>query len=130
MADGDDALRVLMRDAECVAFLQWALPRLRLRWAGFRKVRRQVCRRIQRRMRELDLGDFAAYRTLLETHAEEWGTLDGMCRITISRFCRDKAVFEVLASTVLPELARRALSRDRAMVTVWSAGCGSGEEPT
>ena len=80
-------------------------------------------------MRELDLGDFAAYRTLLETHAEEWGTLDGMCRITISRFCRDKAVFEVLASTVLPELARQALSRDRAVVTVWSAGCGSGEEP-
>ena len=57
-------------------------------------------------MRELDLGDFAAYRNLLETHAEEWGTLDGMCRITISRFCRDKAVFEVLASTVLPELAK------------------------
>jgi hypothetical protein len=32
-------------DAECVVFLQWALPRLGLRWQGFRKVRRQVCRR-------------------------------------------------------------------------------------
>lgn len=129
MPESENTLRVLMRDAECVAFLQWALPRMRLRWAGFRKVRRQVRRRIQRRMRELDLGDIAAYRALLETHAQEWRTLDRMCRITISRFCRDKAVFGMLAATVLPELAARALSRDRPMVTVWSAGCGSGEEP-
>jgi len=40
-----------MTDMDCVAFLQWALPKLHLRWAGFRKVRRQVCRRIERRMR-------------------------------------------------------------------------------
>jgi chemotaxis protein methyltransferase CheR len=118
-----------MRDSECVALLQWALPQLRLKWSGFRKVRRQVCRRIQRRMRELRLADFAAYRTVLETHADEWATLDGMCRITVSRFYRDKAVFEVLASTTLPELATRALSRDRPRVTLWSAGCASGEEP-
>ena len=44
-----------MREDECAAFLQWALPRLRLRWAGFRKVRSQVCKRLQRRMDELRL---------------------------------------------------------------------------
>ncbi|MCZ6546022.1 MAG: chemotaxis protein CheR, partial [Chloroflexi bacterium] len=31
-----------MKDTECVGFLQWALPRLRLHWRGFRKVRGQV----------------------------------------------------------------------------------------
>ncbi len=118
-----------MRDAECVAFLQWALPRLRMRWAGFRRVRRQVCRRITRRMRELDLTGFAAYRALLEKHPAEWRTLDGMCRITISRFYRDRAVLGLLGSTVLPDSAQRALARKRPTVTVWSAGCGSGEEP-
>jgi chemotaxis protein methyltransferase CheR len=80
-------------------------------------------------MRELALGDFASYQSFLETHAAEWRTLDGMCRITISRFYRDKAVFRVLAATVLPEFARRALSQNRDKVSVWSAGCGSGEEP-
>jgi chemotaxis protein methyltransferase CheR len=35
---------------DCVAFLQWALPRLALNWPGFRRVRRQVCRRLQQRM--------------------------------------------------------------------------------
>ena len=29
----------MTHEDECAAFLQWALPRLRLRWAGFRKVR-------------------------------------------------------------------------------------------
>ena len=37
-----------MKDSDCVTFLQWALPRLHFRWPGFRKVRRQVCRRISR----------------------------------------------------------------------------------
>ncbi len=119
----------MTRDTECVALLQWALPQLQLKWAGFRKVRRQVCRRIQRRAHELDLETFASYRTRLETHPEEWPILDRMCRITISRFYRDKAVFDELASTVLPDLVRQALLRDRKTVEVWSAGCSSGEEP-
>jgi hypothetical protein len=28
-----------MRDDECVTFLRWSLPRLELRWNGYRKVR-------------------------------------------------------------------------------------------
>jgi hypothetical protein len=38
-----------MTDSECVDFLQWALPQLGLRWPGFRKVQRQVHKRISRR---------------------------------------------------------------------------------
>lgn len=37
---------------DCVAFLQWALPQLGLRWAGYRRVRGTVCRRLRRRLRE------------------------------------------------------------------------------
>jgi chemotaxis protein methyltransferase CheR len=110
-----------MTDAECVAFLQWALPRLRLRWAGFRKVRRQVCRRISRRQAELGLDGVDAYRARLESDPAEWGVLERLCRITISRFWRDRALFEALRDEVLP-----ALGPD---VAAWSAGCASGEEP-
>ncbi|HSL63121.1 MAG TPA: CheR family methyltransferase [Gaiellaceae bacterium] len=117
-----------MTDAECVAFLQWALPRLRLRWPGFRKVRRQVCRRIRRRLDALGLADVDAYRAYLEATPAEWERLDGLCRVTISRFARDRTVFELLRATVLPELARGARARGRAL-EAWSAGCGSGEEP-
>ena len=50
-----------MTDPDGVTFLQDMLPRLGLRWTGFRKVRRQVCKRLQRRLRDLDLPDLAAY---------------------------------------------------------------------
>ena len=61
-----------MRNEECTAFLQWCLPRLDLRWAGFRKVRGTVCKRVARRIRALGLADVNAYRAYLEGHAEEW----------------------------------------------------------
>jgi chemotaxis protein methyltransferase CheR len=108
-------------DAECVAFLQWALPRLRLRWDGFRKVRRQVCRRIARRLAELGLADAAAYREYLQHEAVEWPVLDRLCRVTISRFWRDRVLYEALAREVLPALGPT--------LSAWSAGCASGEEP-
>jgi chemotaxis protein methyltransferase CheR len=108
-------------DAECVDFLHWSLPQLGLRWQGFRKVRRQVCRRVSRRIAALGLGDADAYRRYLERNPQEWDALAGLCRVTISRFWRDRAVFEALRDLVLPELGPA--------VSAWSAGCASGEEP-
>ncbi|MEE8248088.1 MAG: CheR family methyltransferase [Alphaproteobacteria bacterium] len=118
-----------MTDADCVAFLRWALPRLGLRWPGFRKVRRQVCKRVARRMAALGLAQVAAYRAYLEREPSEWAVLDGLCRSTISRFWRDRGVFEHLGARVLPELARRAGAAGRETLGAWSAGCASGEEP-
>lgn len=118
-----------MTDAECVDFLEWALPRLHLRWPGFRRVRRQVCRRIDRRRAALGLADIAAYRVLLEASPDEWAELDQLCRVTISRFARDRAVWADLVIDVLPRLARAASVAGRTSVRAWSAGCGAGEEP-
>jgi len=111
--------------SDCVELLRWALPRLGMRWAGFRKVRRQVCRRIHRRAEELGLADLPAYREHLEGDPAEWAVLDGLCRVTISRFLRDRGVWETLGHQVLPALA----SAGRTGLRCWSAGCASGEEP-
>jgi chemotaxis protein methyltransferase CheR len=118
-----------MKDTECVEFLQWCLPRLTLRWAGFRKVRGQVCKRIGRRTAELGLPGLPAYREYLMGRDEEWRLLDSMCRISISRFYRDRGVFAALGSKILPLLGKSALRRGESEVRCWSAGCGSGEEP-
>jgi chemotaxis protein methyltransferase CheR len=115
-------------DRRCVDFLQWALPRLGLRWAGFRKVRRQVCRRLRRRLGELELADLDAYREHLEAHPEEWTVLDALTPITISRFYRDAQVFRALEDEVLPALAAAAAADARDRLGAWSAGCASGEE--
>lgn len=118
-----------MKDQDYIDFLQWALPRLDRRWRGFRKVRRQVCRRVRRRLDTLGLEDVGQYRQYLNAHREEWQVLDGLLPITISRFWRDKRVFELLESRFLPELARRAREEDAVALRLWSLGCGAGEEP-
>ena len=118
-----------MDDSTCVAFLQWALPEMGLRWAGIRRVRRQVCKRVARRLRALELADVAAYRAYLGSYPDEWRVLDGLCRITVSRFFRDREVFAHLGRIVLPALARAAAARGETRLRCWSAGCASGEEP-
>nr|NIV19534.1 chemotaxis protein CheR [Gammaproteobacteria bacterium] len=115
-----------MKDQHCVQFLQWALPQLHMSWPGFRKVRRQVCKRIGRRMRELGLEAVEDYRAYLSHHASEWERLDAMCRITISRFYRDRGVFAALEKSELPALLQRLRARGGHRLRAWSAGCGSG----
>ncbi len=117
-----------MDNRDCTAFLQWALPQRDLRWPGFRKVRRQVYKRLKRRICELGLDDLAAYRRRLEADPAEWRAFDQCCHITISRFFRDRGVFEVLRKRVLPNIATRVAHEKRA-ARIWSAGCASGEEP-
>ncbi|MDX1568282.1 MAG: CheR family methyltransferase, partial [Longimicrobiales bacterium] len=144
-----------MNDEDCVDLLQWALPRLDMRWEGFRKVRDQVCKRVDRRIEELGLSDVDAYRDRLEVDADEWEVLDGFCRITIFRFHRDREVWRYLRQEVIPDLLRRLVSDPEPSedqrrsppnppepsrspspsstaspaLRVWSAGCGAGEEP-
>jgi chemotaxis protein methyltransferase CheR len=122
-------LVVDMKDDDCIAFLQGVLPRLRLRWPGFRKVRRQVCKRVQRRIALLGLSNVQAYRTWLDSHPDEWQVLDAFCQITISRFYRDKRVFQCLETAVIPHIVQRIQRAGEQVLTVWSAGCGSGQVP-
>ena len=118
-----------MKNEQCVRFLQWALPQLGMRWPGFRKVRNQVCKHVDRHIQGLGLPSVEAYQAYLEEHPDEWERLDSLCRITISRFCRDKEVFALLAEEVLPSLVRGVRERGDSRLRIWSAGCGSGEEP-
>lgn len=118
-----------MTDRECIQLLQRTLPRLRLRWAGFRKVRGQVCKRIAQRIGALGLSGEPDYQAYLEDNPGEWAILDNSCRITISRFYRDQGVFRLLEQLLFPDLARIALCQGKSTLTCWCAGCASGEEP-
>lgn len=119
----------MIEDPHWISFLQWALPQLRLRWSGFRKVRTQVCKRVHRRLQALQLAGLDDYRVYLQDHPQEWRVLDSLCRITISRFCRDQGIFRLLAAQIIPDLAEGARREGSRQLDVWSAGCGSGEEP-
>ena len=118
-----------MADQAFVDFLRWSLPQLRLRWPGYRKVRRLVAKRLSKRIAELGLPDLAAYRRFLAERPSEWARFDALCRIPISRFYRDRGVFDAIARQILPEAAALATARGDDKVRCWSAGCASGEEP-
>jgi len=118
-----------MHDQACIDFLQWCLPRLGYRWRGFRKVRRQVCRRVQKRMQALELCNIEAYKHRLETYPEEWHFLDGCCDISVTHFYRDKQIFERIGQQLFPCLIEQAFMTGTNHLRCWSLGCCSGEEP-
>jgi chemotaxis protein methyltransferase CheR len=99
-----------------------------MRWRGFRRVRRQVCRRIGDRLKQLGLGDLERYRLFLERNPGEWVNLRPLLRVTISRFYRDRAVFNAIRWCAFPRLAVEAKRERRDRIDCWSAGCSSGEE--
>jgi len=99
---------------------------MRMRWPGFKKVRRQVCRRIAARVEELNLAGLSDYKAYLADDPEEWTKLDSFCHISISRFYRDKSTFRFLQDLALKELAKES---ETARLRCWSCGCAAGEEP-
>jgi chemotaxis protein methyltransferase CheR len=57
------------------------------------------------------------------------GARHPLCRITISRFYRDKGVYGQLADRIIPGLVEQIRRAGGRRLHIWSAGCGSGEEP-
>jgi hypothetical protein len=58
-------------------------------------------------MREIGLENYSAYRAHLEADPSEWLIFDECCHITISRFFRDRGIFDVVRRIVLPDIAAR-----------------------
>lgn len=81
-------------------------------------------RRIAVRMRARGAASYADYRALLDRDATEYERLIDALTINVTKLYRDAAVWEAVARQVIPAL----LARDLPQVTVWSAGCSSGEE--
>jgi chemotaxis protein methyltransferase CheR len=86
--------------------------------------------RLQKRLRELCMGSHDEYCEYLFSAAgmeEELANLVDVVTTNTTDFFREPKHFDLLTSTVLPELyARRGSARN---VNIWSAGCSSGEEP-
>ncbi|MGH3615909.1 MAG: CheR family methyltransferase [Pseudonocardia sp.] len=71
----------------------------------------------------------SAYREYVQKTPNEWSRLDALTDVTISRFYRDRSVFDFLLSEVFPALVKRADDAGSRSVRVWSTGCANGEEP-
>ncbi|HEY7746684.1 MAG TPA: protein-glutamate O-methyltransferase CheR [Desulfuromonadales bacterium] len=106
-------------------FLKAACPPLDLEW---RKYRRRAARhRVEARLRELGLDGFAGYLDRLQCDPAEAAGLADRMRVTVSRFFRERQLWDSLFQKVLPTLLRERSPTDP--LRLWSVGCCGGEEP-
>lgn len=85
-------------------------------------------RRVAARLRTLNLHSYRQYAAYIDEHPDEYGQLLDVLTINVTDFFRDRTVYEVFSTQVLPELLESKLARRQSMIRVWSAGCATGEE--
>lgn len=83
--------------------------------------------RLARRLRALNLDNFASYYHLLQSDSgEELTHFINAVTTNLTAFFREPHHFEILAKIVLPYLLSKRQKTRR--LRIWSAGCASGEE--
>ena len=85
-----------------------------------------LIRRVQKRMQQVDVKDYAAYLDFLEVHPDEFAPLFNTVLINVTDFFRDPAAWQEIAEQVLPRILEE--KEPGAPIRCWSAGCASGEE--
>lgn len=93
-------------------------------WAGYRKVRKGVKKRISRHMQELNCPNIKAYLNLLNESDAVRQESERRMTVSISRFFRDRKLWHDLEEDILP----RVIKTGKQILRVWSAGCARGEE--
>jgi chemotaxis protein methyltransferase CheR len=94
-------------------------------WAGYRKVRKGVKRRVRQHMEMLGCRRFDDYLDIITGNPAARAECEQRLMVTISRFFRDRKLWEHLRAQILPLL----MARFPQGLTAWSAGCANGEEP-
>ena len=86
-----------------------------------------VARRIQRRMRLLNIENLQAYVAYLSNDEAKLKTLYKDLLIGVTQFFRDPEAFAVLESEVIPALFTRA-KKTQEIIRIWVNSCATGEE--
>jgi chemotaxis methyl-accepting protein methylase len=105
-------------------FLKETALVLGLQWRPFQ--RRGIKRKVERRIAQIGLSQFEEYLFRIKKDPSEQLHLSKILTITISRFFRDKEVFNTIETSLIPTILKQGREGD---FNIWSIGCASGEEP-
>jgi chemotaxis protein methyltransferase CheR len=120
---------VLLTDAEFRLFTDYLRGRCGLHFD--QDTRYLVEKRIARRIREAEFGSFASYFYQLRNGSsaeEEFSTIVDVLTTNETYFFREQSQLTALIQEIIPSTLS-ARSGGRRPVSIWSAGCSSGEEP-
>lgn len=112
---------ILMDDDQFRQLLEY----LGYSWTGYRKVRKGVKKRIRRHMQQLYCRDVTTYLKVLDRRPDYRQECELLMTVSISRFFRDRQLWETLETKWLPEI----IAEHPLKIKVWSGGCGCGQEP-
>jgi two-component system CheB/CheR fusion protein len=91
--------------------------------------RSTVLRRVERRMQLNGFHSLEAYMAYLRGNASEAQAMFNDILIGVTNFFRDRASWELLQESVIPELFRQNQAhQERDEIRAWSIGCATGEE--
>ncbi len=125
------SLPIEMTDAEYRMYCEMLRSRCGLHFGD--DMRFLVEKRVGRRVEKLELGTFAAYHYHLRSGQEgeeEFGALIDELTTNETYFFRERRQLDALVGEIIPELLlRKRHAGSRSPVSIWSAGCSSGEEP-
>ena len=105
-------------------FIKEAASLLDLQWRRFK--RGGVKRKVERRITELGLSTFEDYLSKIRKDPEEKTCLSQILTVTITRFFRDREVYDALENFTIPTVVENMGAGD---FKIWSIGCANGEEP-
>lgn len=91
--------------------------------------RQYLERRLAARLRSLGLHSYRQYSDFLDREPAEYEELLNALTINVTDFYRDKTVFDIFRSEIVPQMIDEKTSTRHRMIRVWSAGCATGEEP-
>jgi len=95
-----------------------------LDWAGYRKVRKGVKKRLSRHMQELGCRRVPEYLAALDTDAGIRRECERRLTVAVSRFFRDRRLWDRIGQL----LPLDAADVHRPLQRIWCAGCAGGEE--
>ena len=130
MVTGQDINDLRMTDAEFRMFSELLRQRCGLYFSA--DARYLLEKRVARRLHELDLKSFSAYHYLVRSGSSgdsEFAWLVDELTTNETYFFRERGQLRALVGEIIPEALVRRRAGMHGPVTIWSAGCSSGEEP-
>ncbi|MGI0101521.1 MAG: CheR family methyltransferase [Nitrosotalea sp.] len=83
-------------------------------------------RRLDRRMKILEIDDYLEYAMVLKKERPEFEELFASLSINVTNFFRDSTVYDKFKLSIMPKILSGRDQHDK--IKIWSAGCASGEE--
>jgi chemotaxis protein methyltransferase CheR len=130
MSELDAKLEPVMNDAEFRMFTELLRRHCGLHFGP--ESRFLLEKRLTRRLRELEITSFASYHYMLRNARpgdDEFANLIDELVTNETYFLRERSQLKALVSEIFTELRMQRRTQSRGPISVWSAGCSSGEEP-